>query len=152
MKTSVVPRNQQQVKEVYGKEITAMYLKRQNIDKRDQEKPRVWRAAIYMCEPNAKRGVSEPSVLQQRDLCRREATRLGAKMLGEFLDCQAFGLAVTRPGLYQALELAWRERLDYLIVASMDQLASNCHDLFEVAWHLGHAGTVPMPVEDDWSL
>ena len=83
MKTSVVPRNQQQVKEVYGKEITAMYLKRQNIDKRDQEKPRVWRAAIYMCEPNAKHGVSEPSVSSSN------VTSVVGKRRGSVLRCSA---------------------------------------------------------------
>jgi Resolvase, N terminal domain len=151
MKAPGSPPNQQQRKEANGKEVTMMFLKRRNIDRRDQESPRIWRAAIYMCEPNAKHGVTEPSVLRQRDLCRREATRLGAEVLGEFLDSQAFGLAVTRPGLYQALELAWKERLDYLIVSSLDRLADFDADLFEVAWHLGQAGTSPMEAmtEDD---
>jgi Resolvase, N terminal domain len=128
-----------------------MQFNRRTIEKRDQEKPRIWRAAIYMCEPNAKHGVTEPSVPRQRAICRREAKRLGVEVLGEFLDIQAFGLAVTRPGLYQALELAWKERLDYLIVASLDLLADFDDDRFEVAWHLGQAGTIPMEAmtEDD---
>lgn len=70
MKVPAVPRNQQQRKETYRKEITTMYLKRRNIDERDQEKPRIWRGAIYMCEPNGKDGVTEPSVARQRVLCR----------------------------------------------------------------------------------
>jgi hypothetical protein len=128
-----------------------MNLIRHTIDKRDQEKPRIWRAAIYMCEPNAKHGITEPSVPRQHAICRREAKILGVEVLGEFLDIQDFGLAVTRPGLYQALELARKERLDYLIVASLDVLADFDDDRFEVAWHLGEAGTIPIEAmtEDD---
>jgi hypothetical protein len=113
-------------------------------DGRNQEKPRVWRAVIYMCEPNSKHGVTEPSVARQRDLCRLEATRLKAEVVGEFVDIQDFGLAVTRPGLYQALQLAREQRVDYLIVTSLDVLAVVDDDRFEVAWHLGQAGTIPM--------
>jgi hypothetical protein len=125
---------------------------RRNTDERDQEKPRIWRAAIYMCEPNSKHGITEPSVPEQLAFCRREAKRLGAEVLGEFLDIQAFGLAVTRPGLHQALQLAWEKRLDYLIVASLDVLADFDDDRFEAAWNLGQAGTVPMEAmtEDDY--
>jgi hypothetical protein len=151
MKAPAVTRKQQQRKEALRKETTQMNFIRRTIDKRDQEKPRIWRAAIYMCEPNTKHGVTEPSVPRQLALCRREAKRLGAKVLGEFLDTRAFGLAVTRPGLYQALELTWEQRLDYLIVTSLDVLADFDADRFEVAWHLGQAGTIPMEAmtEDD---
>jgi hypothetical protein len=152
MKALAVPRTHQQRKEALRKEITEMNFKRRNTDERDQEKPRIWRAAIYMCEPNSKHGVSEPSVPRQLAFCRREAKRLGVEVLGEFLDIQAFGLAVTRPGLYQALQLAWEKRLDYLIVASLDVLADVDDDRFEAAWNLGQAGTVPMEAmtEDDY--
>lgn len=151
MKTPAVPRNQQQLKEVYGKEITAMYLKRQNIDERDQETPRVWRAANYLCEPGAKNADgrnSEPSIVRQRMLCRCAAKWLRVEVVGEFVDIQPY--VSLRPGLHQALEFAHERRLDYLIVSSLDRLASNEDEAFEVAWRLGHAGTVPMPAcEDD---
>jgi DNA invertase Pin-like site-specific DNA recombinase len=49
-----------------------------------------------------------------------------------------------RPGLYQALEAAQEQRLDYLIVWSLDLLADFDEDAFEAAWHLGHAGTIPI--------
>lgn len=121
-----------------------MYLKRINKDKRDREKPRVWRAAIYLCEPDVKNGVTEPSVAKQRALCRQEAKRLGAEMHGEFLDTRKYGFL--RPGLHEALETAQEQRLDYLIIWSLDILADLPGDIFEVAWRLGHAGTVPMPL------
>jgi hypothetical protein len=127
-----------------------MYLKRQNIDERDQEVPRVWRAAIYLCEPGAKNAGgrnSEPPIVRQRMLCRRAAAWLRVEVVGEFVDTQPY--VSLRPGLHQALELAQKRRLDYLIVSSLDRLASNEDEAFEVAWCLGHAGTVPVPAYKD---
>jgi hypothetical protein len=126
-----------------------MFLKRINSDKRDQEKPRIWRAVIYLAEPVKKADgrYTGPSIAEQRALCRSEAIRLQAKVIGEFVDIRRY--ADLRPGLYQALKLAQEERLDYLIVSSLDRLANNQEDFFEAAWYLGHAGTVPMPAEVD---
>jgi hypothetical protein len=139
--------NQQQRKEANGKEITVMYLKRSNIDRRDQEEPRVWRAAIYLCEPDAKNGVTEPTVAEQRKLCRQQAKSLQVKVVGEFVDTREYGFL--RPWLHEALETAQEQRLDYMIVWSLDLLADLYEDAFEVAWRLGHAGTIPMPVYED---
>jgi Resolvase, N terminal domain len=126
-----------------------MHFERHTIDKHDQEKPRIWRGVIYMCEPNTKDGVAEPSVARQRDLCRREATRLRVEVVGEFVDIREF--RYVRPGLYHALQLARERQLDYLIVTSLDVLADFGDDRFEVAWHLGQAGTIPIEAmtEDD---
>jgi hypothetical protein len=126
-----------------------MQFTKRNRDGGGQEEPRIWRAAIYMCEPNTKDGVSEPSVPRQLAFCRREAKGLGAEVLGEFLDTRSFRLALTRPGLYQALQLAWEKRLDYLIVTSLDVLGDFDDDRFEAAWHLGQAGTIPMLAYED---
>lgn len=142
MKGSAVPSKDQQRKEARRKEIKQMHFARRNIDKCDQDEPRIWRAVIYMCEPNPKRDVTEPSVARQRDLCRREATRLKAEVVGEFVDIREFRFV--RPGLYQALQLAREQELDYLIVSSLDRLADFDEDRFEVAWHLGQANTIPM--------
>lgn len=126
-----------------------MHLRRTNQDKRDQERPKIWRAVIYMCEPNPKRNVTEPSIARQLELCRQEATRLEAEVVGEFVDVLKFRFV--RPGLYQALQLARELEVDYLIVSSLDRLADFDGDRFEVAWYLGQANTVPMEAmtEDD---
>jgi len=126
-----------------------MYLRRRNIDKRDQEKPRVWRAAIYLSEsdPKATGAGSEPSIARQRRRCHSTATALGAEVLGEFVDTRLY--VSLWPELHQALELAQEQRLDYLIVSSLDRLPKNRDDVFEVAWRLGHAGTVPTPASED---
>ena len=126
-----------------------MYLKRQTIDERDQETPRVWRAAIYLSEP-VPNYLDEPrcelSVDQQRVLCRFAARAHRVEVLGEFVDTQPH-LAL-RPGLHQALELAHKRRIDYLIISSLDRLADSYADALEVGWRLGHAGTIPMPAEE----
>jgi len=147
MKAPAVPRNQQQRKEAYGKEVTAMLLKRITKDERDQEEPRIGRAVIYLCAPDAKDGVTEPSVARQRALCRHEAKRLQVEVVSEFVDTRKYG--PLRPGLHKVLEAAQERRLDYLIVWSLDLLADFDEDAFEVAWKLGHAGTIPMPLYGD---
>ncbi len=131
------------------REISEMNFERRNSDERSQEEPKVWRAVIYMCEPNPKHGVTELSVARQGELCRREAARLKAEVVGEFVDIREFRFV--RPGLYQAVELARVHELDYLIVTSLDVLADFDTDRFEVAWHLGQAGTIPLEAmtEDD---
>jgi len=147
MKAQAVTRNPQQRKEAEGKERSRMNLKRSNIDKRDQEEPRIWRAAIYLCEPDAKNGVTEPPIARQRMLCRQTAAWLQVEAPSEFVDTRQYGSL--RPGLHQALEAAQQQRLDYLIVWSLDLLADSDEDAFEVAWYLGQAGTVPMLAYED---
>lgn len=124
-------------------------LTRRKREERDWEMPRVWRAAIYLCES----GMDEmgqppdvPSIDQQRLLCRCAATVLHAEVVGEFVDKRL--LEPSRPGLRGVLELASQDRrLDYLIVSSHDRLAGDCNEAFEIAWRLGFAGTVVIPAD-----
>lgn len=139
-------------KEAYGKEVTEMFLRRINRDERDRKEPRVWRAAIYLSEPAPHKsdghGNGEPSIAEQRMLCRYAARWLRVdEVVGEFTDTWQYG--PVRPALHQALEVAQDQQLDYLIVSSLDRLADTPEDFIEVAWRLGHAGTVPMPAEPD---
>ena len=76
-----------------------MQFTKRNSDEHGQNAPR---AAIYLCEPNTKNGVTDPSVPRQLAACRRTSRRLKAEVVGEFLDVREFGYV--RPGLYQALE------------------------------------------------
>lgn len=134
-------------KETYGKEVTVMHLRRSNNDERDQENPRVWRAVIYLYEPDAvgrMAGKMKKSIARQRERCRYEATILGAEVVGEFVDVGWH--APLRSALHMALEAAQNQRVDYLVVTSLDHLLDGTQeDAFEVAWRLGHAGTVPIP-------
>lgn len=125
-------------------------FRRHNRDERNQGMPRGWRAAIYLVEPDPKEAsgpIGAPSIARQRVLCRCAATWLRAEVVGEFVDTQPH--VSLRPGLHQAMESAQAQRLDYLIVSSLDRLASSYDEALEVGWRLGQAGTVPMPAEDD---
>lgn len=148
MKAPAVLTNQQQRKEAKGKEIAPMHLRRINKDERDQEKPRIWRAAIYLSEP-VPNGPDEPrselSIDQQQVLCHLVARVQRIEVLGEFVD--AYPHLPLRPGLHRALEFAQEQRLDYLIVSSLDRLADDPDAAFEAAWRLGHAGTAPLQAE-----
>jgi hypothetical protein len=134
-------------KETYGKEVTAMHLRRTNQDERDQEEPHVWRAVIYLYEPDAVGRTArkeEASVIRQRDLCRSKAASLRAKVVGEFVDVGFH--APLRHGLHMALETALARRVNYLIVASLDHLLDGTEeDVFEVGWRIGIAGIYPIP-------
>jgi DNA invertase Pin-like site-specific DNA recombinase len=129
------------------KEISAMQFIKSNRDEHGQEESRVSRVAIYLCEPSTNDGITEPSVPCQLAACRRTARRQKAEVVGEFLDIREF--RSLRPGLHQALEAAQEQRLDYLIVWSLDLLADSDEDAFEAAWHLGQAGTIPIFVYED---
>jgi hypothetical protein len=139
MTDPAVRSNEQQRKEVRRRRYT-MLTKRRREDQ-DQQMPRVWRAAIYL------RGLGEevspicnvPSIWSQRMTCRCAATVIHAEVVGEFLDIA--GTPLPHPGLGKVFELA-DERLDYLIVSSLDRLAVDRDEAFEVAWRLGFAGTV----------
>lgn len=124
-----------------------MYLRRINKDERDREEPRVWRAVIYLYEPDAvgrAAGKKKASIIRQRERCRFQAASLGAEVVGEFVDVGWHG--PLRSALHMALETAQNQRVDYLIVASLDHLLDGTEDdAFEIAWRLGHAGTVPIP-------
>lgn len=146
MKGQAVPLYEQhQRKEARRKEITQMYLERRNIDKGDQEKPRITGAVIYLFKPEpaaTKRGhdIGVPSLAAQRKLCRYETKRLGATVIGEFVDFVG-PHSSARPGFRRALDAARRQRLDYLIVITMDTVHIGTVDAFEVAVRPGNAGT-----------
>lgn len=118
-------------------------------EEQDWRMPRIWRAAIYLREPEKSEAV-RPGVVSslnaQRLACRSAATVLHAEVIGEFSD--PAGMSDARPGLQGVLDLVNRERrLDYLIVPSLDRLAADRDEAFEIAWYLGFAGTVVIPAD-----
>lgn len=123
-------------------------LTKRKREKRDWDMPRVWRAAIYLhgSEPEeSDEPGTHPPIFHQRMLCRCAVTVLHAEVVGEFVDVP---FSAQRPALRQMLERADQDqRLDYLIVSSLDRLASNRDQAFEIAWRLGFAGTVVVPAD-----
>jgi hypothetical protein len=112
----------------------------------DREKP--WRAVIYLSEP-VPNYLDEPrdelSIDQQLVLCRCVAAVMQYEVVGEFTDSRA-DLA-SRPGLRQMIEAVETQRIDFLIITSLERLADSYHDITRIAWKLGRAGTVPVPAE-----
>jgi hypothetical protein len=112
--------------------------------------PRIWRAVVYLSEtqpgkPGASSG--EPSIEQQRVLCRCAATVLHVELVREIVD--RWPHSPERPGIEKVKELTLDgdSRIDYLIVSSLDRLASNLDEAFHLAWFLGFAGTVMFPAD-----
>lgn len=139
--------NQQQRKEVRRKE-HKMLTKRKR-EESDWKIPRIWRAAIYLREPDegeTNDPGNVPSINKQRVSCRCAVTVLHAEVVGEFVD--TVDRSRSRPGLRRMLELAGQDRrLDYLIVSSLDRLADDRDEAFEIAWRLGFEGTAVIPVD-----
>jgi hypothetical protein len=123
-------------------------LTKRNREENDWKMPRVWRAAIYLREPakDERTPHRELSVIQQRIVCRCAATVLHAEVDGEFTDERQS--SPSRPGLRRMLERAGqRPRIDYLVISSLDRLAADRDEAFEIAWRLGFAGTVVIPTD-----
>jgi hypothetical protein len=135
---------QHQQKEVRKKEKVTMPKPNQH-ETDDQEKPHIIAAVIYLFKPEpiaTKRGHDNgvPPLAAQRKLCRYEAKRLGAKVIGEFVDVVG-PHSSARPGFRRALDAARRQRLNLLIVITMDEVHIGTVDSFEVAVRPDHADT-----------
>jgi hypothetical protein len=144
MKGLAVPSKYQQRKEARRKE--AVMPRTNQHETEDQKKPQ--RAAIYLSEP-VPSDLDEPrdelSIDLQIVLCRCAAEAMQFEVVGEFADTQA-DLAL-RPGLRKAMKVAREQRLDFLVVSSLERLGDSYYDIVRVAWHLGLAGIVPVPAE-----
>jgi hypothetical protein len=145
MKGQAVPlREQHQRKEARRKEATMPKTNQHETE--DRKKPR--RAVIYLSEPVPDYG-DEPrdelSIDQQVVLCRCVAKGMHFEVVGEFTDSRA-DLAL-RPGLRQMIEAVETQRIDFLIISSLERLADSYHDIVKISWKLGRAGTVPVPAE-----
>jgi hypothetical protein len=144
---AVTLREQHQRKEARRKEATMPTPNQHETD--DQEKPK--RAVIYLSEP-VPDYLDEPrdelSIDQQLVLCRCTAAAMQYEVIGEFTDSRAD--LVARPGLRKMIETVETQRIDVLFITSLERLSDSYHDIVKIAWKLGRAGTVPVPVEVGW--
>jgi Resolvase, N terminal domain len=119
-------------------------LSKRNRQEKDRRAPRKMRTAIYLRESTddeRNRPGGDLSVEQQRLLCRYKATQLWAEVTDEFVDDRHS----SQSGLAQVMARA--QRLDYLIVSSLDRLVGDRDDAFDIAWRLGFAATIVFSVE-----
>lgn len=140
--------NQQQRKEAQRKEKVTMPKPNQRKES-NQETSRRQRAIIYLsetCRPGSEESQFELPIDYQRARCRNTATALQLEVVGEFVD---LWFDDSRSELHRVLDLAEKERLDYLIVSSHDRLEGTQDQTYEVAWRLGRAGTVAILGDGD---
>jgi DNA invertase Pin-like site-specific DNA recombinase len=118
-------------------------LKRRECEKLDQKEPEQRKAAIYLREPgpdDTDRSANVPPIDVQCALCRRAAAAADAENVGEWT-------VPSRPGLREVLEMADQHRLDLVIVASLDCLAGNVNEAFDIALRLYLTGTIAVPAD-----
>jgi hypothetical protein len=121
-------------------------------EERDQDKPRR-RAVIYRCEPgpiDPDKPKNELTTNQQSALCRCIAAAEHFEIVDEFVDVRLSW--PSRPGLHQALDLIDQERLDILIVSSLDRLACDVNEAFDISWRLCLAGAVALPADMEYEF
>jgi hypothetical protein len=117
-----------------------------NHEERHERKPRMRRAAIYLCIDGTEEMEpldNVPSIDQQWMICRCAAAAIPAAIIGEFVDRQL--VSPSRPGLRAVLELADTAELDFVVVASLDRLTCDVNEAFDIAMRLFLAGTCVMP-------
>ncbi|HEX5852525.1 MAG TPA: recombinase family protein [Solirubrobacteraceae bacterium] len=116
--------------------------------------PRKTRAVIYVCEPRSQgsdESSGELSIGRQLIECRCKAAMLNAEIVVEFIERQASLPA--RPVLdFIVLSADRRKRFDLMIVASLDLLARDTRDAFDIGWSLGFAeiGVTPANGHDEF--
>lgn len=116
-----------------------------NIRKRRENgwwQPRKPRVAIYLCEPQT-HGPDQPpdgpSIDYQRARCRCTAAAAHAEIVEEFVERRRS--RVWRPVLDQLLHsAAGGKRFNHLIVFSLDLVAGDIDEAFEMAWYISSAG------------
>jgi DNA invertase Pin-like site-specific DNA recombinase len=122
-----------------------------NRRKREADDRRRPRAVFYirgMMDENMVKRNKVPSITHQRLVCQNAATELDAKVVAEFFDTPGrFG---PFPGMGRLIEyLGLKSPIDYLIVYSLDQLASTVAEAFMINWLLDSAGTILVDAEGE---
>jgi len=104
--------------------------------------PRKPRAAIYLCEPETHgpdQSPDGPSIEYQRARCRCTAAAAHAEIVEEFIERRQS--ESWRPELNQLLRsAAGGKRFNHLIVFSLDLVAGDIDEAFEMAWFISSAG------------
>ncbi len=80
------------------------------------------------------------SIPGQREACEREAEKLKAEVVGEFIDRGESAKTAKRPALKAMLERLKRGDIDYVIVHKVDRLARNRADDVEIVMVIRKAG------------
>jgi site-specific DNA recombinase len=89
------------------------------------------------------------SIPGQREACQREAEKLGAEVVEEYIDRGESAKTAKRPALKAMLERLKRGGIDYVIVHKVDRLARNRADDVEIVMVIRQAGAQLVSVTEN---
>jgi len=110
-----------------------------------KEKQEVKRAVIYLRVSSTQQAEKDFdaegfSIPGQREACTREARKLKAEVVDEYIDLGESGTTAKRPALRAMLDRLKRGDIDYVIVHKVDRLARNRADDVEIVMAIRQAG------------
>ncbi|MGB7588304.1 MAG: recombinase family protein [Solirubrobacterales bacterium] len=89
------------------------------------------------------------SIPGQREACTREADKLGAEIVQEYIDRGESAKTAKRPALRAMLDRLTRGDIDYVIVHKVDRLARNRADDIEIVMAIRKAGAQLVSVTEN---
>jgi Zn-dependent peptidase ImmA (M78 family) len=98
------------------------------------------RAVLYLRVASADQRDQRDGIAQQREVCIREAERLGAVIMDEYVDVGASGNSMSRSGLRGLLRRVADGTVRYVIVRDRTRLARNSVDDAAIRQRLDQAG------------
>jgi site-specific DNA recombinase len=97
-------------------------------------------AVLYMRVASADQRDQSHGIAQQREICIREAERLGVVIVDEYVDAGASGNSISRSGLRGLLARVAEGTVRYVIVRDRARLARNPVDDAAIRQRLEEAG------------
>jgi len=106
-------------------------------------------AVLYLRVASADQQDQRHGISEQREVCIREAERLGATVTDEYVDAGASGNRMNRSGLLGLLRRITERPVRYVIVRDRTRLARNPVDDATIRQRLDHAGARLVSAEND---
>ncbi len=97
-------------------------------------------AVLYLRVASADQQDQHEGIAHQREVCTREAERLGAVITDEYMDAGASGNRMNRPGLLGLLRRVTERPVRYVIVQDRARLSRNPVDDAAIRQRLDQAG------------
>jgi site-specific DNA recombinase len=109
-------------------------------------------AVVYLRAATANQAEQDEAINAQREMCRREADRLGVNVIGEFVDRGASGNDATRRGLIRLLRFVTKRRVNYVIVRDHARLSRRHADYLAIRQTVEQAGAAIATLDgsDGW--
>ncbi len=103
-------------------------------------------AVLYLRVASADQQDQRDGISEQREVCTREAERLGAVVTDEYVDAGVSGNRMNRPGLLGLLRRVAERPVRYVIVRDRTRLARNAADDAAIRERLKQSGVTLVSV------